>query len=49
MAAKLRDARDDLADKAAALERQLAERLGVVAILSGDLKRRDAELAALCD
>ncbi|MEJ5125873.1 hypothetical protein WH367_07415 [Comamonas sp. MYb21] len=42
-------ARSDLADKAAALDRQLAEGLGVVASLGGDLKRRDAEVAALCD
>ncbi len=42
-------ARDDLADKAAALDRQLAEGLGVVASLGGDLRRRDAEVAALCD
>ncbi|WP_313330360.1 hypothetical protein [Comamonas sp.] len=42
-------ARSDLADKAAALDRQLAEGLGVVASLGGDLKQRDAEVAALCD
>ena len=42
-------ARSDLADKAAALDRQLAEGLGVVTELSGDLRRRDAEVAALCD
>ncbi|UXC19996.1 hypothetical protein [Comamonas squillarum] len=42
-------ARSDLADKAAALDRQLAEGLGVVASLGGDLRRRDAEVAALCD
>ena len=42
-------ARSDLADKAAALDRQLAEGLGVVAILGRDLRRRDAEVAALCD
>ena len=42
-------ARDDLADKASALDRQLAEGLGVVASLGGDLRRRDAEVAALCD
>ena len=42
-------ARSDLADKAAALDRQLAEGIGVVAILGGDLKQRDAEVAALCD
>jgi glucose/arabinose dehydrogenase len=42
-------ARDDLADKAAALDRQLAEGLGVVASLGGYLRRRDAEVAALCD
>ncbi|MEJ5149765.1 hypothetical protein [Comamonas sp. MYb396] len=42
-------ARDDLADKAAVLDRQLAEGLGVVASLGGDLRRRDAEVAALCD
>ena len=41
-------ARSDLADKAAALDRQLAEGLGVVASLGGDLRRRDAEVAALC-
>ncbi|MFA9287553.1 hypothetical protein ACCQ08_22430 [Comamonas sp. SY3] len=42
-------ARSDLADKAAALDRQLAQGLGVVASLGGDLRRRDAEVAALCD
>ena len=42
-------ARSDLADKAAALDRKLAEGLGVVASLGGDLRRRDAEVAALCD
>ncbi len=42
-------ARSDLADKAAALDRKLAEGLGVVASLGGDLKQRDAEVAALCD
>jgi len=42
-------ARRDLADKAAAFDRQLAEGLGVVASLGGDLRRRDAEVAALCD
>ncbi len=42
-------ARSDLADKAAALDRQLAEGLGVVAELGGHLRRRDAEVAALCD
>ena len=42
-------ARSDLADKAAALDRQLAEGLGVVASLGGNLRRRDAEVAALCD
>ena len=42
-------ARSDLADKAAALDRQLAEGLGLVAELGGDLRRRDAEVAALCD
>jgi len=42
-------ARSDIADKAAALDRQLAEGLGVVASLGGDLRRRDAEVAALCD
>ncbi len=42
-------ARSDLADKAAALDRQLAQGLNVVASLGGDLKRRDAEVAALCD
>ncbi|MCS4295686.1 hypothetical protein M2375_003933 [Comamonas sp. BIGb0152] len=41
-------ARSDLADQAAALDRQLAEGLGVVAELGGDLRRRDAEVAALC-
>ncbi|WP_312836435.1 hypothetical protein [Comamonas sp.] len=41
-------ARSDLADKAAALDRQLAQGLGVVASLGGDLRRRDAEVAALC-
>ncbi|ULR87168.1 hypothetical protein [Comamonas sp. B21-038] len=42
-------AHSDLADKAAALDRQLAEGLGVVASLGGDLRRRDAEVAALCN
>ena len=42
-------ARGDLADKTAALDRQLAEGLGVVASLGGDLRRRDAEVVALCD
>ncbi|WP_148293258.1 hypothetical protein [Comamonas sp. B-9] len=42
-------ARSDLADKTAALDRQLAEGLGVVAELGGHLRRRDAEVAALCD
>jgi len=42
-------ARSDLADKASAIDRQLAEGLGVVASLGGDLRRRDAEVAALCD
>ncbi|ULR87367.1 hypothetical protein [Comamonas sp. B21-038] len=42
-------ARRDLADKAAALDRQLAQGIGVVASLGGDLRRRDAEVAALCD
>jgi len=42
-------ARSDLADKASALDRQLAEGLGVVASLGSDLKRRDAEVAALCE
>ena len=42
-------ARSDLADQAAALDRQLAEGLGVVASLGGSLRRRDAEVAALCD
>ena len=41
-------ARSDLADQAAALDRQLAEGLGLVAELGGDLRRRDAEVAALC-
>jgi len=41
-------ARSDLADKAAALDRQLAQGLGVVAELGGHLRRRDAEVAALC-
>ena len=41
-------ARSDLADKAAALDRQLTEGLGVVASLGGNLRRRDAEVAALC-
>ena len=41
-------ARSDLADKTAALDRQLAEGLGVVAELGGGLRRRDAEVAALC-
>ena len=41
-------ARSDLADHAAALDRQLAEGVGVVASLGGDLRRRDAEVAALC-
>ncbi|UBB15769.1 hypothetical protein [Comamonas odontotermitis] len=38
-----------LADKASALDRQLAEGIGVVAELGGALKQRDAEVAALCD
>jgi len=42
-------ARSDLADKAAALDRQLAQGLGVVAELGGHLRRRDAEVAALCN
>ncbi|MEJ5031961.1 hypothetical protein [Comamonas sp. MYb69] len=42
-------ARDDLADKTAALDRKLAEGIEVVAILGSDLRRRDAEVAALCD
>ena len=42
-------ARSALADKAAALDRQLAEGVGVVAELGGALKQRDAEVAALCD
>ena len=42
-------ARGDLADKASALDRQLAEGVGVVAELGGALKQRDAEVAALCD
>ena len=41
-------ARSDLADKAAALDRQLAQGLGVVAELGSHLRRRDAEVAALC-
>ncbi len=41
-------ARSALADKAAALDRQLAEGVGVVASLGGALKQRDAEVAALC-
>ncbi|MBB6578020.1 putative membrane protein YqiK [Comamonas odontotermitis] len=42
-------ARRALADKASALDRQLAEGVGVVAELGGALKQRDAEVAALCD
>ena len=42
-------ARRALADKASALDRQLAEGIGVVAELGGALKQRDAEVAALCD
>ncbi|MEJ5148929.1 hypothetical protein [Comamonas sp. MYb396] len=42
-------ARSDLADKAAALDRKLGEGIEVVAILGRDLRRRDAEVAALCD
>ena len=42
-------ARSALADKAAALDRQLAEGIGVVAELGGALKQRDAEVAVLCD
>lgn len=42
-------ARRNLADKASALDRQLAEGVGVVAELGGALKQRDAEVAALCD
>ncbi|MDR0260036.1 MAG: hypothetical protein LBI76_09520 [Comamonas sp.] len=42
-------ARSDLADKAAALDRKLAEGIEVVAVLGGDLRRRDAEVAALCN
>ena len=42
-------ARSDLADKASALDRQLAEGVGVVAELGGALKQRDAEVAAMCD
>jgi len=42
-------ARSDLADNAAALDRKLAEGLSVVANLGGDLWRRNAEVAALCD
>lgn len=42
-------ARSALADKASALDRQLAEGVGVVAELGGALKQRDAEVAALCD
>lgn len=41
-------ARRALADKASALDRQLAEGIGVVAELGGALKQRDAEVAALC-
>ena len=42
-------ARDDLANKTAALDRKLGEGIEVVAILGRDLRRRDAEVAALCD
>ncbi|TDS84603.1 hypothetical protein [Comamonas sp. JUb58] len=42
-------ARSDLANKTAALDRKLAEGIEVVAILGSDLRRRDAEVAALCD
>ena len=42
-------ARRNLADIASALDRQLAEGVGVVAELGGALKQRDAEVAALCD
>ena len=42
-------ARGDLAGKAAALDRQLAEGLGVVAELSGAVRQRDAEVVALCE
>ncbi|WP_395024762.1 hypothetical protein [Comamonas odontotermitis] len=42
-------ARSALADIASALDRQLAEGVGVVAELGGALKQRDAEVAALCD
>ena len=42
-------ARRDLADKASALDRQLAEGVGVVEELGGALKQRDAEVAALCE
>ncbi len=42
-------ARSNLADIASALDRQLAEGVGVVAELGGALKQRDAEVAALCD
>ncbi|MEG1282635.1 MAG: hypothetical protein RSD57_19550 [Comamonas sp.] len=41
-------ARSDLADQASALDRQLAEGIGVVAEIGGALKQRDAEVAALC-
>jgi len=41
-------ARSSLADKASALDRQLAEGIGVVAKLGGALKQLDAEVAALC-
>ncbi|MBB6579575.1 putative membrane protein YqiK [Comamonas odontotermitis] len=42
-------ARRALADKASALDHQLAEGVEVVAELGGALKQRDAEVAALCD
>lgn len=40
-------ARSDLADRAAALDRSLAEGVGVVAELHGTIERRDAEVRAL--
>ena len=42
-------ARSDLADKSAALDRQLAEGVGVVAELAGVVRQRDGEVRALCD
>ena len=42
-------ARSDPADKAADLDRQLAEGLSVVANFGGDLRRRNAEVVALCE